>query len=129
MECPFEPKETCSSAALRLPAGLAARMTATGMAACWSRRRRCLESQPRLARLRWKATTAPSTGLGGVAESVARTITGRKFWPTVEAWFPPDKASSLSDEAGTANAEKLWQGLLPGCTQALTCKLAPSAGT
>src|SRR2546427_652403 len=57
----------------------------------------------------WKDTTAPSTGLGGVAESVARTITGRKFWPTVEAWFPPDKASSLSDEAGTATAKKLWQ--------------------
>src|SRR5437667_428906 len=104
-------------------------MTATGMAACWSRRRRCLESQPRLARLRWTDTTAPSTGLGGVAESVARTITGRKFWPTVEVWFPPDKASCLSDEAGTATAKKLWQGLLPGCTQALTCKLAPSAGT
>src|SRR5438128_11104309 len=65
----------------------------------------------------WKDTTAPSTGLGGVAESVARTITGRKFWPTVEAWLPHDTTSSLSDEVVTANAEKLCQCLLPVSTK------------
>jgi len=30
----------------------------------------------------WNFTWAPSTGWGGVAESVARTVTGWKLWPT-----------------------------------------------
>src|SRR5439155_24146413 len=55
----------------------------------------------------WKVTTEPSIGLGVVAELVARKITGREFLRIVEAWFPPDKASSLSDEACTATVMKL----------------------
>jgi len=75
----------------------------------------------------WKVTLAPSTGWAGVAESVTRKTTGWKLWPTGRVWALPPTGCRRSEEAGTAVAEKIWQGLFPGAAQALTCTSPPIA--
>ena len=75
----------------------------------------------------WKVTFAPSTGCAGVAESVTRTTTGWKLWPTGSICALPATGCSRSEEAGTAVAEKISQGLFPGATQALTWTSPPIA--
>src|SRR5713226_9569349 len=69
----------------------------------------------------WNATPAPSTAFGGVDESVTRTVTGWKLWPTGTNWISPATGCNCSVKAGTAVPLKLLQGLFPGPTQALTC--------
>src|SRR2546425_13243683 len=75
----------------------------------------------------WKATPAPTTGFGGVDESVTRTVTGWKVWPTGTNWMLPATGCSCSAEAGTAGPTEPWHGGFPGPTRGLTCTSSPRA--
>jgi hypothetical protein len=60
------------------------------------------------------------TGLSAAEPSVTRMTKGWKDCPIGTTCELPEKVSIFHMEAGVANNVKVWHGLLPGATHALT---------
>src|SRR6266496_3729686 len=65
-------------------------------------------------------TLAPTTGYGGVAESITRITIGWKLCPAFAICRIPETGCNCNEESGTAVALKTWHGVLFGATQTLT---------